>query len=663
LFCKANTNEWGHIEEILDRYERASGQKINMEKTAIYFSKNTPPGTKEEILSRVSATQVQSFELYLGLPALIGRSRISSFNHIKGRIWAKLNGWKEKFLTQAGKEVLLKAVIQAIPTYTMSVFSLPKTLTKEINSIMGKFWWSFKENFNKVAWMSWKKMGRSKDTGGLGYRDLESFNRAMLAKQCWRLLNWPDSLAARVLKEKYYPGGPFLDSNLGKKPSYAWRSIWQAKPLLQEGLIWRVGNGLRIDMWKDKWIPISPHKILDPVRIIPNDAKVADIINQEANWWNIPLIKQIFREETVEQICSIPINPRSQEDRLIWEGTKNGSFSVRSAYHLEVERRRRENWSTSALQSAIPIWRRLWNLKLPRYILIFLWIACNNILPTKINLHRRKIVTDQLCPMCNSDTESNGHVLWRCDSAKAVWGCCRGPIQKTSVEAEEFFDIFAALSDRLGDKDLELFGSIAHKIWARRNRVVFGGSVLPPPILIKEATDIIEDFRKSREGHSAEGPGGQVSHVRWLRPATNSIKLNWDAALDNRKKIMGMGIIARDHNGEVKAAMCDVIPYIRDPIVAEALAACRAVQFTHDIGAQSVELEGDAREVILALGSSAETDSIVGNLVREARRMLENFPFWRVSHVRRDGNRAAHVLAKFATSQQSHYVWFNFCPS
>jgi hypothetical protein len=309
LFCKANPREWRHIEEILERYERASGQKINREKTSIFFSKNTPPGAKKEILSRVGAGQVHNFERYLGLPALIGRSRISSFNHIKGRIWAKLNGWKEKFLTQAGKEILLKAVIQVIPTYTMSVFCLPKTLTKEINSIMGKFWWSFKENFNKIAWMSWKRMGRSKDTGGLGYRDLECFNRAMLAKQCWRLLKWPDSLPARVLKEKYYPGLDFLESNLGKKPSYAWRSIWQAKALLQEGLIWRVGNGSRIDLWNDKWIPATPHKILDPVRIISSDAKVAEIINREANWWDIPLIEQIFSEETVKQICSIPINP------------------------------------------------------------------------------------------------------------------------------------------------------------------------------------------------------------------------------------------------------------------------------------------------------------------------------------------------------------------
>jgi hypothetical protein len=68
------------------------------------------------------------YENYLGLPALIGRSRMSSFKAIKGKIWEHMNGWKEKFLSQARKEILLKAVIQAVPTYTMSVFKLPKTM-------------------------------------------------------------------------------------------------------------------------------------------------------------------------------------------------------------------------------------------------------------------------------------------------------------------------------------------------------------------------------------------------------------------------------------------------------------------------------------------------------------------------------------------------------
>jgi len=61
-------------------------------------------------------SSTNSYEKYLGLPALIGRSRISTFNGIKGRIWQRINGWKEKFLSHAEKEILIKTVLQAIPT-------------------------------------------------------------------------------------------------------------------------------------------------------------------------------------------------------------------------------------------------------------------------------------------------------------------------------------------------------------------------------------------------------------------------------------------------------------------------------------------------------------------------------------------------------------------
>jgi hypothetical protein len=90
--------------------------------------------------------------------------------------------------------------------------------------------------------MSWEKLGRAKEKGGMGYRDLESFNSALLPKQGWRLLKHPDSLVAQVFQQKYYPNDSFLSSNLGRNSSYVWRSVWSAKRLLNEGLIWRVGN-------------------------------------------------------------------------------------------------------------------------------------------------------------------------------------------------------------------------------------------------------------------------------------------------------------------------------------------------------------------------------------------------------------------------------------
>jgi hypothetical protein len=94
---------------------------------------------------------------------MVGRSRYQAFKSIKDRVWSWLNDWKVKFLSQAGKEILIKAVVQAIPTYSMSVFLLSNSLCKELNGLMQRFWWGHKENNSKIHWMSWKKMGVSKE--------------------------------------------------------------------------------------------------------------------------------------------------------------------------------------------------------------------------------------------------------------------------------------------------------------------------------------------------------------------------------------------------------------------------------------------------------------------------------------------------------------------
>jgi hypothetical protein len=137
----------------------------------------------------------------------------------------------------------------------MSVFQLPKTLCQELNSLMCHFFGVRMTHGNKVVWLSWAKMGKSKMQGGMGFRELEYFNLAMLAKQGWRLITNPDSMVAKILKEKYYPQHSFLEAPLGNRPSFAWRSICNSRALLKEGLMWRVGNGESIQIWHDKWLP------------------------------------------------------------------------------------------------------------------------------------------------------------------------------------------------------------------------------------------------------------------------------------------------------------------------------------------------------------------------------------------------------------------------
>ena len=84
------------------------------------------------------------------MPALVGRAKKRSFIYIKERVWKKLQGWKEKLLFVVGREVLIKVVIQAIPTYTMSCFKLPRGLIKELEVLIRKFWWGYTEDSRKV---------------------------------------------------------------------------------------------------------------------------------------------------------------------------------------------------------------------------------------------------------------------------------------------------------------------------------------------------------------------------------------------------------------------------------------------------------------------------------------------------------------------------------
>ena len=141
LFCRSTPQECDKVLELLNTYSKYSGQHINKSKTTIFFSKSITLERKQYIKNALGVSKIRSYEKYLGLPSLIGRRKKASFEYIKERVWKKLQGWGGKFLSQAGREVLIKVVVQAILTYTMSCFKLPVGLCNEIEGLIRKFWW------------------------------------------------------------------------------------------------------------------------------------------------------------------------------------------------------------------------------------------------------------------------------------------------------------------------------------------------------------------------------------------------------------------------------------------------------------------------------------------------------------------------------------------
>jgi hypothetical protein len=106
------------------------------------------------MLSALGISHIASNEKYLGLPVYIGKSKKKMFEYIKQKVWLRIQGWQEKLLSRAGKEIMIKAVAQAIPTYAMSCFDQSEELCKEISTIIGRYWWSQHDKTNKIHWVS-----------------------------------------------------------------------------------------------------------------------------------------------------------------------------------------------------------------------------------------------------------------------------------------------------------------------------------------------------------------------------------------------------------------------------------------------------------------------------------------------------------------------------
>uniref|UniRef100_A0A803PJY6 Reverse transcriptase domain-containing protein n=1 Tax=Cannabis sativa TaxID=3483 RepID=A0A803PJY6_CANSA len=156
LFSPASSRSANTIKEVLHAYCSASGQMVNYNKSSLFFSPNTDEDTKYHITSTLGIPVRNFFEKYLGLPQTFGRTKKEIFNYLSDRAWSHLNKWNSKHFSKGGKEILLKSVVQEIPSYAMACFKLPASFHSKIESMMAQFWWGGSESSRKIHWKKWE---------------------------------------------------------------------------------------------------------------------------------------------------------------------------------------------------------------------------------------------------------------------------------------------------------------------------------------------------------------------------------------------------------------------------------------------------------------------------------------------------------------------------
>ncbi|OMO99000.1 reverse transcriptase [Corchorus capsularis] len=626
LFGKANSAESEKVRDYLKIYEECSGQKINFDKSVVFFSSNTLQADRDRIREFFGVGEQSIIEKYLGLPTLVGRNKKSTFNWIKERIAKKIGSWNMRWLSQGGREVMIKSVLQSIPTYAMQVFSFPQTLCNEIDGMIARFWWKQQIDKRPIYWVAWSKLCRAKDFGGLGFRNME----------------WTS----------------FLDAKVGWTPSFTWRSILKGRELLQFGLRWRIGDGRNVRVLRDKWVAnlddFIPHSGNGK---IPEDMLVAELMQEDDTCWNRDLIRTIFNEADAEAILQIPLSYRLRHDILVWHFDNKGFYSIKSGYmtlcNLHGDE---ENEDLETIQDDKRFLRCICNAEVPPKVRVFAWRLFYEILPVMENLYSRHIEVERWCFRCKQEHETIIHAIQHCPFAIEVWN----HVSNFFVHDEANQVVDGVRIDLETNSDwFHLNLLTAWAIWGARNMALYDNKVTRPFDTTFFAYSYFKEYARCKKAAAIRQ---KPDPPRWSPPVSEIVKINFDAAVSAAKKIGAYGVVARNSSALPLGACSGMIPHVVDAYIAESFAAVRALSWAREMGFHRIILEGDALNIIRKINSHESDFSPIGAYVEEARSLKILFQNCSLQHIGKSGNMVAHHLAQHGLSINEKIVWIEDMP-
>eukprot|EP00253_Pinus_taeda_P008746 PITA_08746 len=487
LFGEPTVREVQHLRRILNMFTEASGLEINKDKSCIFIF-NTMEQVKTHLIRILGFKRGELPTKYLGNILDFTSKRMRNWQGVLDKLSNKVANWSFRVLNIAGRVVLAKSVLQAIPIYPLSIMAAPAGVCAKIREIIRKFIWSGSDQKKKWALVSWSQLTERKEKGGLGLRDPEVLNRVLGAKLWWRWLSGGNDLWKTIWKTKYrMPNSPveILRQQETPKGSTIWELACQNRDLIKKHTFWEIWGGSEASFWDDRWkqrerlnIIQNLHQIRD--RIEGNRTNVRDYwnVNEMTEGWRVwddPIVwdrelNSDFQEIYKKEMGSRKIRVHNGNDILRWGNSMKGSFTTKEAYYL-MDAQNRDDRNLE--------WKTIWESNWWPKVSIFVWLASKNKILTWDCIQKKCFNGPSHCYLCNNAEETRDHLLVNFPYTKKLWMITKRMFNKPGVNIREFNELVFQWSKetfhcRVVQRAWNLISTfIPWMVWKERNRRVF----------------------------------------------------------------------------------------------------------------------------------------------------------------------------------------------
>ncbi|GJX07924.1 RNA-directed DNA polymerase, eukaryota, reverse transcriptase zinc-binding domain protein [Tanacetum coccineum] len=432
------------LKEGLMEFSKVSGLVLNMNKSTIFFG-NVKESEKHRILE-VMPFSVGTLPMkYMGVPLITKNIGDPECNQLVERVKQKVNDWKNKALSYAGRLQLIASVLASMHIYWASVFLIPKTTVIDIEKALKGFLWchgDFKRGATKVAW---KIVCAPKSQGGLGIKRLRPWNEALLYKSIWEV--------------------DIEDSDSG-----TWKAILNLRSMIRNSVWKKIRNGRNTNMWFDKWCNEGPLCEMIPFRkiyeaMLDEKYNVADmIVNGEWAWPNDWKAQFSWIND-----IKVPILEEGENDCIIWKDNsgKSMKFSIRSVWEKFKDCKSEVSWYKV-------IWYPQCN---PRHAFIA-WLAMHRRLATQDRIMVWCKTSNLLCPLCKKENDSHEHLFFKCTYSEDIWSNVKDKVGRRNWSNE--WEKVASTIVKGGCNstiksvlDRMVFATVIYFIWNERNKRIF----------------------------------------------------------------------------------------------------------------------------------------------------------------------------------------------